>query len=211
MCENNDLLLKALEKTVDGIVKATYEDGQRQPQVDENAIMPRVGLTFLAGADAPKVNQMEEVQMSQALPDQIDPSWRVTTAGALLTDLRFNDKMVIKQTDITPSVDANARNRLLGLSVASLNPAATSDALAIRRPGDGRVTINSELVEVVRDLKDGRWDLEGMLVKVDGSSMHDLFWNYHKLIVRVGAELPPPETVCFFPSQAMSIPDHKAD
>jgi hypothetical protein len=196
MCENNDLLLKALEKTVDGIVKATYEDGQRQPQVDENAIMPRVGLTFLAGADAPKVNQMEEVQMSQALPDQMDPSWRVTTAGALLTDLRFNDKMVIKQTNITPSVVANARNRLLGLSVATLNPAATSHALAIRRPGDGRVTINSQLVEVVRDLKDGTWDLEGMLVEVDGSSMHDLFWNYHKLIVRVGADLPPAETVC---------------
>jgi hypothetical protein len=155
MCENNDLLLKALEKTVDGIVKATYEDGQRQPQVDENAIMPRIGLTFLAGVDPPKVNQMEEVQMSQALPDQMDLSWRVTMAGALLIDLRFNDKMAIKQTNITPPVVANARNRLLGLCVATLNQAATSHALAIHRPGDGRVTINSELVKVVRGLKDG--------------------------------------------------------
>jgi hypothetical protein len=50
-----------------------------------------------------------------------------------------------------------------------------------------------------------------MLVEVDGSSMHDLFWDYHKLIVRVGADLPPAETVCYFPSQAVSVTDHKTD
>jgi hypothetical protein len=195
LCENTDLLLKALEKTVDGIVKATYEHGQRQPQVDESAVMPRIGLTFLAGADAPKVNQMEELQMSQAIPDQMDSSWRVTTAGTLLTDLRFDDKMMFKQTDVTPAVTANTRNRQLGLSVAPLDQTGTAQALATRRPGDGRVTISSEHVRLVRDLKDGRWDLEGMLVEVDGSSMHDLFWNYHKLIVRTGPDLPPAETV----------------
>lgn len=54
--------------------------------------------------------------------------------------------------------------------------------------------IDSEHVTIVKDLRIGDWDLRGLLVEVDGSSLWDLMFNYRSLIAKGGPEMTSEET-----------------
>ena len=84
--EGYDSLISTFEKTVNGSVQATFQDGTRLAMVREDAVKPKFGITFLMRTDSLQVNQMEELSMTQHTPDQKDASWRVMTAGALLVN-----------------------------------------------------------------------------------------------------------------------------
>lgn len=193
--EGYDLLIKTFEKTINGSVKATFQDGTRLAVVREEAVRPTVGLTFLPGADTPQVNQMEEIQMTQITPDQKDASWRVNTAGALLVNFSVRQDMTISFSDNTAAVINAMRRRQSGADGPVVEPNMSSKALAIRRAADRFVTIDSANVKIVNDLNSESWDLDGLLVEVDQSSLMSLISNYQRVIRRGGPDLPTTETV----------------
>lgn len=82
--EESEYMVKRLEKRADGRVQRTYFEGVPLKEVQESAIVLKVGLTFLPGADLPQVNRTEQTNMAGEEPDQKDATWRVNTAGALL-------------------------------------------------------------------------------------------------------------------------------
>ncbi|RMZ77816.1 hypothetical protein DV737_g4147, partial [Chaetothyriales sp. CBS 132003] len=191
--EGLDLLVSTFEQTVDGSVQATFRDGRRLPDVEENAIKPKVGLTFLPGADTPQVNALEEMLMTQLTPDQKDSAWRVTTAGALLFNTTVHKDMTISFSDNTAAVVAATRKRLSDDGPLS-DPNISSKALSLRRTTDRIVTIDSDQVKLVNDLHSEKWDLEAVLVEVDQTALMDLISNYQRVITRGGPDLPTTET-----------------
>lgn len=193
--EESELIVKSFEKTVDGRVRATFFDGTRMQEVDDHAIEPTVGIMFMAGADAPRVNQMEQIGMTQQHPDQKDASWRVNTAGALLKNFEVDTDMSFIQTDNTPAVIANARQRRVLEDGPFINGNRNSQALNLRNREDRTVTIDSDKVTIVSDLSKGKWDLESTLIEVDQSSLVNLIFDYRDLIHREGPALTTQDTV----------------
>ena len=66
--------------------------------------------------------------------------------------------------------------------------------LTRRRRDPDTVTIDSECVNIVKDLRSGDWDLRALLVEVDWSSLWDLMVNYRDLIAGGGPEMTFEET-----------------
>lgn len=194
--EGYDILVKAFEKTFRGNLRASFKDGIRLAEVVDGAIRPKIGITLLVGADTPQVNQMEQISMSRLDPDQKDASWRLNTAGALLKNFEVDKSMSIIFTDNTPAVVASARQRLnaTGPFVESTSP-TSQKALSVRTASDRIVTIDSENVSIVNSLSGENWDLEGLLIEVDQSSLMAVILNYRQIIQRGGANLPCGETV----------------
>ncbi|KAK5404694.1 hypothetical protein LTR06_009415 [Exophiala xenobiotica] len=194
--EAHDLLVKAFEKTVTGNLSASFKDGIRLAEVVEDGIKPKIGIAFLAGADTPQVTQMEQIQMSQKEPDQKDASWRVNTAGALLKNFDVDKSMSIIETDNTPAVIAAARQRMNATGpFTDPNASSNQRALALRRHQDRIVTIDSDNVKIVNVLSSEKWDLEGLLVEVDQSSLMAVILNYRHIINRGGSNLSCGETI----------------
>ena len=202
--EGFDLLVSTFEKTVDGTVRATFRDGHRLAVVDENAVKLKVGLTFLPGADTPSVNQLEMMSMTQTTPDQRDPAWRVTTAGALLFNTTVHDDMTISFADNTAAVVRANRKRVSGDGPFT-DPNVGSRALAVRKTVDRIVTIDSDNVKLVNELHSEKWDLEAVLVEVDQASLMDLISNYQKVIRKGGPDLPTTEIVCYYPCCILTL------
>ena len=197
--EGYDLLMKAFEKTVRGNLRASFKDGIRLAEVVDEAIRPKIGITFLAGADTPQVNQMEQIQMSKHEPDQKDASWRVNTAGALLKNFDVDKSMSIIFTDNTPVVVASARQRMNATGpFTDPNSPSSQRAVAVRRSQDRIVTIDSDNVKIVNKLTSEKWDLEGLLIEVDQSSLMAVLLNYRQIIHRSGSDLSCSETVSRF-------------
>jgi hypothetical protein len=71
--EESELMLKRLEKRADEKVRRTYVEGVMMPDVDEHAPVPRIGLTFLPGADKPQVTRLEQISMAGQEPEQRMP------------------------------------------------------------------------------------------------------------------------------------------
>jgi hypothetical protein len=162
--------------------------------VDDHAIKPKIGLTFLPGADTPQVNAQEELSMTQQTPEQRDPQWRLTTAGALLLHTTVHKDMTISFTDNTAAVISNTRKRLSSDGPFT-DPNISPKALALRKNADRVVTIDSDNVKLVSDLRQEKWDLEAVLVEVDQAALMDLISNYQRVITRGGPDLPMTETV----------------
>jgi hypothetical protein len=181
---------------VTGNLSASFKDGIRLAEVIEDAIKPKIGIAFLAGADTPQVTQMEQIQMSQKEPDQKDASWRVNTAGALLNNFDVDKSISIIETDNTPAVIAAARQRMNATGpFTDPNASSNQRALALRRHQDRIVTIDSDNVKIVNVLSSEKWDLEGLLVEVDQSSLMAVILNYRHIINRGGSNLSCGETV----------------
>lgn len=70
--EESELMLKHFEKRADVRVRRTYVEGVMMGEVDENAAVPRIGLTFLPGADKPQVTRLEQISMAGQQPEQRD-------------------------------------------------------------------------------------------------------------------------------------------
>ena len=194
--EESALIVRQFEKSEDGNVRATYFNGVRSQEVSDNAVEPKVGLTFMAGADTPQVNRMEQIGMTQSQPDQKTAMWRVNTAGALLRNFDVDKDLSVIQSDNTSAVIGKARERR-AFEESPYVPSTrrSSSALTTQRREDRTVTIDSDNVQIVNDLSTGKWDLESTLIEVDGSSLTALIVNYRHLISSGGPVLSFGDTV----------------
>lgn len=189
--EETDFMVRNLEKEADEPIRRTYSRGVPLAEVQESAIVLRVGLTFLPGADKPQVNRLEETNMAGREPHQKDASWRVNTAGSILVQFDVAQNLQIVQTDQTRKIVALAKQRLHD------NDRYFQDqrmALAVKSHPRDMVTIDSEHVHLVDDFSTEQWDVQGMLIEVDGFSLWDLMLNFRHLISQGGPGMSDSET-----------------
>jgi len=193
--EESEIAVPCFGTRADTSARQTYVDGKRVSKVSEGAVTPRIGMTFMAGADTPQVNRMEQVGMARNPPDQKSATWRVNTAGTLLHDFEVDTDLSIIQSDNTSQVIARYRERNLLTDRPYLASNAAKLALVAKGWNDRTVTIHSDHVSIVQDLTSRSWDLESTLLEVDGSSLTSLMVNYRHLIYRGGPSLTFAETV----------------
>ena len=199
--EESELMLKRFEKRADEKVRRTYMEGVMMPEVDEHAPVPRIGLTFLPGADKPQVTRLEQISMAGQEPEQKDAIWRVNTAASLLMQFSVSSDLSIVQSyqgDQTTMVASRVKNRLhkskIDMQIPNTSTALLNmSALSLQQKQD-RVTIDSSFVKIVNDLRIGEWDLESTLIEVDGSSITKLMVNFRHLISRGGPDMTFEET-----------------
>jgi hypothetical protein len=201
------MMVKQLEKAADEPVRRTYMEGQpcSNPQVLDDAVVLKVGITFMAGADKPQVNRLEQFDMSGKQPDQQNNIWRVHTAASLLSVFEVDKGLAVVQLDQTAVIAEQARLRRekrasmhFGNSMAGFNPGA----LTASRPFGGWnsasrcVTIDSTEVKIVNDLREKteEWDIESTLIEVDGTALMSLMVHYRQLIFKGGPEMTFDET-----------------
>lgn len=191
--EQTELMVKRLSKQADEQFGRTYVRGVQTGGVDESAIVIDVGLSFLPGADKPQVNRLEQVDMTGKPPHQKDAMWRVYTAGSLLTEHDTAQDLSIIQTEKTARVVDDALDRRHNKLLAGSRKAGIIGDL----PANA-VTISSERVTLVHDLRDreGRWDLESMLIEVDGNSLTHLMIGFRQLISIGGPQMSFQDTKC---------------
>lgn len=188
--EQTDFMIKTLERKADLQLRRTYSNGLALEEVVDSAPILTVGLKFLPGADKPQVTRTEQIDMEGKEADQKDAAWRVDTAGSLLSSFTVSPNLQIVQTDQTANVVARAK-----LQQAHNQPFPNkSKALVLHKRYPNTVTIDSERVTMVKDLRTGDWDLRGLLVEVDWSSLWDLMVNYRSLIAGGGPEMTFEET-----------------
>ena len=186
--EYTEHMVKMLEKRADANVQRTYVGGVPLTEVQSSAIVLKVGLTFLPGADLAQVNRLEQVSMINEDPDQKDATWRVNTAGALLMQFDVSAELLIEQTDQTANAVRLANRRLRNRETEKY-PLADQRALTTRGLADNAVTIDSNCVRIVNDLRLQPWDLQGTLIEVDGASLWNLIIDYRHLIAKGGSDM----------------------
>ena len=189
--EETDFMIKQLEKQADPRLRRTYANGHPLEEVIESAPILTVGLKFLPGADKPQVARTEQINMEGKEADQKDAHWRVATAGSLLSQFNVSPDLQITQTDQTASILARAKYQAQQREGHISEP--RKEFLRRKRYSD-TVTIDSERVKVVKDLRTGQWDLRGLLVEVDWKSLWDLMINYRSLIAKGGPDMTFDET-----------------
>ena len=191
--EQTDFMIQQLERKADPRLRRTYANGLALEEVLESAPVLTVGLTFLPGADKPQVNRSEQINMEGKEADQKDALWRVATAGSLLSQFNVSSDLNIVQTDQTASILTRARYKARERE-RDRQFSDPRKALSRRNRDSDTVTIDSECVTIVKDLRNGDWDLRGLLVEVDWSSLWDLMVNYRNLIAGGGPDMTFEET-----------------
>ena len=189
--EETDYMVKRLEKHADEHFRRTYVRGVPLAEERESAITLKIGLTFLPGADKPQVNRLEQTNMAGKEPDQKDASWRVNTAGSLLTQHEVAQDLSIVQTDRTSTIVKYAKRRMHESDRLFQDQ---RKAMALRSRRHDAVTIDSDQVRLVDDLRTEQWDIQGMLIEVDGGSLWDLILNFRHLISQGGPVMSSSET-----------------
>lgn len=193
--EESESIVRDLEKRADGSIRQTFYNGKRVNDISDTAVIPKIAMAFMAGADTPQVNRMEQVGMTSSTPNQKNAIWRVNTAGTLLNDFEVDTDLSITQSDNTPYIVAKARARYARAENRSSNSDYAKRALTTKGGDHRTVTIHSDHVEIVNDLAADCWDIQSTLIEVDGSSLTNLIVNYRHLIYRGGPALTIPETV----------------
>ena len=127
--EKSKSIVRCLEKRADGSDRQTYYNGKRVNDISDTAVIPKIGMTFMTGADTPQVNRMEQVDMTSSTTNQTNAIWRVNTAGALLNEFEADTNLSITQSDNTPYIVANARSCHALAGNQSLNSDSTKRAL----------------------------------------------------------------------------------
>jgi hypothetical protein len=188
------LMVKQLEKRADAPIRRTYMEGQPcQDGVLDGAVVIKIGLTFMPGADKPQVNRLEQFDMTGKEPDQQDAVWRVNTAASLLSIFEVDKGLSVVQRDQTADIAERARARR-DRRESYFSP---STALANRylNPLPRCVTIDSAEVRVVNDFRiSDEWDMCGTLIEVDGTSLMSLMVHYRQLIFKGGPDMTFEET-----------------
>jgi hypothetical protein len=195
--EESELMVKFLEKRPDENTKRTYLEGVPLPEVDENAPIPWVGLTFLPGADKPQVTRLEQFNMAGGEPDQKDAMWRVHTAASLLMNFEVSTDLSIVQRYNADDVQALLNRTKKPISLQRQESRLQSNrnmAVVPRVRGRDPITIDSDFVKIVNNLHEHQWDLQSTLIEVDGSSLLNLIVNYKHLISRGGPDMSFEET-----------------
>lgn len=154
-----------------------YAKGFALEKVLVSAPILAVGLKFLLGADRSQVNRSEQLDIEEKEADHKDALWRVATAGSLLSQFNISQDLQIVQTDQTASNLARAEYQARERDQIFPD---RQRALARRKRYPDTVIIDSEHVTIVKDLQTGDWDLRGLLVEADGSSLWDLMVNLSK-------------------------------
>jgi hypothetical protein len=193
-----EISVKDLEKRADEQFTATFVDGQQISNVLDRAIVLDVEITFMSGADASKVNRMEQAGMTDERPDQKTARWRVNTAGTLLSDFNVGQDLSIVRTDRTSEYVAAARAK--GREPYSITPGSSNQSLARIHKEDKSATIDSERVCIVNTLSDPPTDVQSTLIEVDGKPLLALIFNCRDLIFRVGPQLGTEDTVSLLES-----------
>lgn len=100
------------------------------------------------------------------------------------------DLSVVRK-DQTLAIATKARSRQPTKDLPSSAPSSKRAVSVKGLDYDAAVTIDSDNVLVVQDLKARRdqWDVEGTLIEVDGSSLMDLMLHYRHLISRGGPDM----------------------
>jgi hypothetical protein len=199
--EESELMLKRFEKRADERIRRTYVEGVMMRDVDESAAVPRIGLTFLPGADKPQVTRLEQISMAGQEPDQKEAIWRVNTAASLLMQFSVSSDLSIVQSyqgDQTTMVASRVKNRLHKNRMDMAPPSSSTSLMNISslslQAKQDRLTIDSQHVRIVNDLRIAEWDLESTLIEVDGSSITKLMVNFRHLISRGGPDMTFEET-----------------
>ncbi|KAL8669593.1 MAG: hypothetical protein Q9168_005825 [Polycauliona sp. 1 TL-2023] len=190
--EQTDFMIQSLERKADLRLKRTYMNGVVLDEVSRSAPTLRVALKFLPGADKPQVSRSEQLNMEGKEADQRDAPWRVATAGSLLTQCSISSDLQIMKADQTPSIMARAKHQYD--CDGQFSDQRKNLSRSIRKYNSDEVTIDSEQVTLVNDLRNGTWDLRGLLVEVDWSSLWDLIMNYRNIISGGGPDMTFEET-----------------
>ena len=188
--EDTTLMLTQFEKAADIRFCRTYRMGKPVQELSVHAEKPHIGLVLLPGADLPEVNRLEQSGMVSKPPDQRTATWRVNTAGKLLSNIVINKDLSLVIDDVTGVVASNAHKRLQRMNLLE----HTSNQIA-RRDVDV-VTIDSDNVELVHDFdKAGReLDLSATLIEVDVSSLFSLMHDCKHIISNSGPMMTFQET-----------------
>lgn len=189
--EGSEWMIKRLEKRADERLQRTYVEGVPLNQVFESAMVLDVGLTFLPGADKPQVTRIEQQDMAGQEPEQKDANWRVNTAGSLLVNFDVSADLSIVQVDQTAKIVEKVKSRLQKRD--TLFPDQRKSLTIRGRPYEA-VTIDSERVKIVRDLRGRPWDVQSTLIEVDGGSLLNLIVNCRHLIANGGPDMTFDET-----------------
>lgn len=197
--EESELMVKFLEKRPDEITKRTYLEGVPLPEIDEQAPVPWVGLTYLPGADKPQVARIEQTNMAGGDPDQKDAMWRVNTAASLLMSFEVLTDLSIVQRYNADDVQALLNRYKKPIPLQRQESRLQSNrnnnmALVPKVRGREPITIDSDYVKIVNNLREHQWDLQSTLIEVDGSSLLNLIVNYRHLISRGGPDMSFDET-----------------
>ncbi len=191
--EASQSIIKALEKQGNNGFQRTYTGGVAMQELQESAPVLRVGLVFLPGADKPQVARTEEKKMAGGEPDQKDATWRVNTAGSLLMRLDVSEDLSIVTNDQTSEIAKRARLRKERRNTHFPGPRPAllkkDKSLELFSPKNASVTIDSQCVRIVNDLRPGHWDLEATLIEVDGGALLSLIVNYRHLISQGGPDM----------------------
>ena len=191
--EQTDTMIQRLEKTADPRIRRTYSNGIARKEVLDSAPVLTVGLTFLPGADKPQVNRTEQINMEGKEADQKDTLWRVNTAGSLLSQFKVFPDLQVVQTDQTASIITKAKYQARERDRDRQFTDRRKRLARLNRDPD-TVTIDSECVTIVKDIRNGDWHIRGLLVEVDWSSLWDLMVNYQTIIARGGPDMTFKET-----------------
>ncbi|KAI9775614.1 MAG: hypothetical protein M1839_001015 [Geoglossum umbratile] len=192
--DEGDVSVKSLEKRADQQVIATFVDGQQVTTVIDSAVVLDVEVTFMSGADASKVNRMEQAGMTDEYPDQKSALWRVNTAGTLLSDFDVDRDLSVVRTDRTSQYVAAARAR--GREPTFITQGGSSRSVVKLTKQDKSATIDSERVRIENTLSEpSRVDVQSTLIEVDGKPLLALIFNCRDLIFRVGPQLSLEDTV----------------
>ncbi|MCJ1402768.1 hypothetical protein MMC11_005989 [Xylographa trunciseda] len=193
--EETELMLKRLEKRADERQQRTYVEGFATKDVQEAAVVLYIGLTFLPGADKAQVNRIEQADMAGGEPNQKSSNWRVNTAGSLLMQFDVSADLSVVKKDQTAMIASKAKERVnLKESRLSYLPPQRKSVQLHGQEYPYAVTIDSEKVKIVKDLRAGEWDIQCTLIEVDASSLWNLIVNYKHLISRGGPNMSFEET-----------------
>ena len=189
--EETDLWVQRLERQTDEQFCITYRRVLPLDEVLDWALVLKVGLMFLPGADKLQVTRLEQIGMAGREPDQKNADWRVNTARSLLVHFHVETNLGITQTDQTSSIVRHAKDRRR--EDWHLHRRHKSRAMT-RSGADNVVMIDSSQVRLVSDLRTGIWDLEAMLIEVAENSLKDLVINFRHLIAKGGPQMSFDET-----------------
>lgn len=202
--EETNMAMTTYERPPDERRQRSFRKGKplHENGAVEGACLVHVGLTLLQGADKPQVARLEQQGMvKKAKPDQKDANWRFNTARTLLTDFDVDSNLSFIEIDRTSVVAERARQRTQVQNRhndAQKSSSSTAIVVANRARGDDIVTIDSDWVKLVYDLKvppqAPGWDLEATLIEVDEPSLIQLITNFRYLISHTGPEMTNAET-----------------
>jgi hypothetical protein len=203
--------LRDFERDPDQPLKKSYKSGILLANVDHNAPVIKIAMTFMAGADKPTVAKAEMSKISDLEPPQKSHEWRMFTAATLLQRFEIGPDLSIQKKDNSHDIMIAYKERkgqirspssstynepTRGLLTKSAPDPDESQALIKRNIQDHTLTIDSDKVTLMHGLcTDGNFDITCTLIEIDMFSMRDLMTNYRTIVQDGGRNIAAKEIV----------------